>query len=155
MTKMGTYKLRISILSLLWFFACTGQIIDSELAVSSNEKNGLEAVGYLIDGKKEGEWRFFRKDRLFSIRNYKNGVQHGKETSFELCSGRVLEEGYYDNGTPVGLWYWFTEGKIVYIRKYENGEPTTIYQNLKLQTDEEFPLPPSPRNIPKEYEDLQ
>ena len=123
---------------------------ESKLVVEYHENGELNMTGYTIDDKKEGEWRLFRRQRLFSVQNYYEGVQHGKEVSYEFCTGKVLEEGQYKMGEPVGPWYFYDDGELVAIREYREGESTIVYHNPKYKNASEVPPPP-----PKNYDCYQ
>lgn len=118
-----------------------------KLVTKYHNDGNLKMIGYTIDNKKEGKWKFFRRQRLFSIKNYEKGVLHGKTISYEFCTEKVLEEGQYDMGQPVGLWYFYDDGEIVAIREYDNGKPTIVYHNPKFKNASE--IPPSP---PEDYD---
>lgn len=123
---------------------------ESRLVIEHYENGDLNMIGHTIDNKKEGEWRLFRRQRLFSVQNYHEGVQHGKEVSYDWCTGKVLEEGQYEMGEPVGLWYFYDDGELVAIREYNDGESTIVYHNSKFKNASEMPPPP-----PKNYDCYQ
>ena len=144
-------KIGICACFLLLILSCSQQkssetaIEGPKLVLEYNDNGDLKMVGYTIDNKREGEWRFFRKQRLFSIQNYHDGTQHGTEVSFESCTGKVLEEGQYEMGEPVGLWYFYNNGELVALKEYEDGEPVIVYHNPKFKNASGVP-PPPPEN---------
>jgi hypothetical protein len=141
-----TVQKNILLVFILFFLGCI-QNDKSELQpelIIDNYKNGnLKYIGYMIGDKKVGEWREFREEELFSIINYKNGVKHGKVVSYEICSGKILEEGQYNNGERIGLWYFYSEGELVSVSEYKNDSGTIIHHNPKFREASEIPPPPN------------
>lgn len=117
--------------------------VETELVMEKRDNGELYLIGHKKGDQKVGEWRIFRKDRLFSVLNYHEGVQHGKEISYESCTGKVLEEGYFDMGKRVGLWYFYTDGELVAVTEHKNDISEIVYHNPKFKNAGEVPPPPS------------
>jgi antitoxin component YwqK of YwqJK toxin-antitoxin module len=128
------------------------QEVKPELVIEKRENGEIKFVGYKIGDRRVREWRTFRKNRLFSISNYHAGVQHGKETSYEFCTGKILEEGQYDMGNPIGLWYRYLDGELVAVSEYNDGESTIVYHNPKFKNASEIPPPPSENDCEEMYD---
>ncbi|WP_157966102.1 toxin-antitoxin system YwqK family antitoxin [Cognataquiflexum aquatile] len=140
---------RICFTVLILVFSCNSKeevlIEDPILTIQTDDDGNIQLVGYTILGKKEGEWREFRQERLFSIRNYKNAIPHGREINYEIDSGKVLEDGCWNNGERVGLWYFFQDGVLVSVTEYKNDVGKIIYHNPKFKNAGEIPPPPPER----------
>ena len=124
---------------------------EKKLVLESYENGELYLIGFKISDQKVGEWRLFRKGRLFSISNYHEGILHGKEISYEPCTGKVLEEGYYDMGKRIGLWYFYNNGELVAVREFKNDIPKIVYHNPKFKY--EGPPPPPNEHFDHDCED--
>jgi antitoxin component YwqK of YwqJK toxin-antitoxin module len=148
--KMRTRRIyRICFTVLILVFSCNSKeevlIEDPILTIQTDDDGNIQLVGYMISGKREGEWRVFTQERLFSIRNYKNDIPHGREINYEIDSGKVLEEGSWNNGQRVGLWYFYQNGILVSISEYENDDEKIIYHNPDFKNAGEIPPPPPER----------
>ena len=117
----------------------------SKLVIEKYDNGQLQYIGYKVGDKKVGEWREFRRGKLFTISNYHQGTKHGKEISYESCTGKILEKGQYEMGKHVGLWYWYSNGELVSIMEYKNDSSELIYHNPKFQNEGDLP-PPPPEN---------
>jgi len=115
------------------------------LTIQTNDDGDIQLVGYMISGKREGEWREFRQERLFSIRDYKNNIHHGREINYEIDSGKILEEGCWKNGERVGLWYFYQDGILVSVTEYKNDVGKIMYHNPEFKNADEVPPPPPER----------
>lgn len=143
MEKISKFFLGISIM----FISCNQKIevkmATPALKIETNIKGEVQMVGYTVHDQKEGEWREYRNGALFSIRNYKNGVMHGKQTTYEVNSCKIIEEGQWEDGIPVGLWFFYQEGVLVSITEYKNENGQIEYHNPKFKYADEIPPPPN------------
>ena len=110
--------------------------------IEKHEDGSPTRVGYTINGKRTGEWRLFLRNRLAGVINFKDGLTHGKETWYNRCSGRIIEEGYNDMGKPVGLWYNYDEGELIVIVEYKGDSSEFVYHNPKFRDATGVPPPP-------------
>ncbi|SVD60332.1 uncharacterized protein METZ01_LOCUS413186 [marine metagenome] len=84
--------------------------------VSQQRQYKLIACGELIDGIKNGNWKYYREtldfytdpDDAMSMAgeiHYVNGIRHGKYIEYygngEIC------EGFYNEGAKEGRWIWY------------------------------------------------
>lgn len=148
--KMSTRRIyRIYLTVLILVFSCNSKeevlIAEPILTIQTNDDGDIQLVGYMISGKREGEWRQFRRGRLFSIVNFKNDIPHGKEINYQSNSGKVLEEGCWNNGERVGLWYFFQDGILVSVTEYKNDVGKIMYHNPEFKNASEIPPPPPER----------
>jgi antitoxin component YwqK of YwqJK toxin-antitoxin module len=148
--KMSTRRIyRIYFTVLILVFSCNSKeevlIEEPILTIQTNDDGDIQRVGYMILGKREGEWREFRQERLFSICDYKNDIHHGREINYEIDSGKVLEEGSWKNGERVGLWYFYQDGILVSISEYKNDYRKVIYHNPEFKNAGDVPPPPPER----------
>lgn len=94
-----------------------------------------------MNGEKHGEWSFFVNDRLSAIIFFENGLKNGKETWFDRCSGRIIEQGDNQRGQPFGLWFRYSNGVLKSIKEYHGDSSNYIYKN---DIDDDLEIPPSP-----------
>lgn len=80
-------------------------------------------VGKLINGEKNGVWKFFNnQDILVKVSNYNNGLLDGVTTSY-YPTGSVYSVGYYKNGIPNGnMSAFYEDGKLNFSDNYHNGK---------------------------------
>ncbi|MDH5544412.1 MAG: hypothetical protein OEZ43_02400 [Gammaproteobacteria bacterium] len=78
--------------------------------------------GNFVNGKKEGTEYEYHAGHLWAERPFKNGVEHGTMTVFDVC-GNVSATIDYTNGKNHGSWttYWDNGAKQSH-RFYENGQ---------------------------------
>lgn len=144
-------------ISILWFIiiiitVCCNQAENRNLHFDGDDQI-VNRIGYMVNDRRVGEWREFRRGRLFQITNYnEKGMLHGRSIAFEICSGKVMEEGMYENGVSSGLWYFYQNGILVTIREHFGDSSSLVYHNPKFKNTSE--IPPSPEVVPKECEDL-
>jgi len=134
----------------LWLAGCSStdkpqDLSEAKLVIDKDDNGSLMRIGYMLDGKETGEWKSFVRERLAAVVNYKDGLQHGKETWFDKCSGRIIEEGYNEMGTSIGLWYRYTNGELVAVSEFKNDTSEIVYHNPKFKNAGEIPPPPSER----------
>ena len=114
----------------------------TSFTVEKNTDGSLRAVGKLVNGEKHGEWSFFVNDRLSAIIFFEKGLKNGKETWFDKCSGRVIEQGDNQRGQPVGLWFRYNKGVLMSIKEYHGDSPNYIYNN-EIDEVDNLEIPPS------------
>ncbi|MBO6495454.1 MAG: hypothetical protein JJ978_07810 [Roseivirga sp.] len=140
-------KKLISLLLILTTFAfsCSQsseeKISEPTFAIEKHTDGSLRAVGELVNGEKHGEWSFFVNDRLSAIIFFENGLKNGKETWFDRCSGRIIEQGDNQRGQPFGLWFRYSNGVLKSIKEYHGDSSNYIYKN---DIDDDLEIPPSP-----------
>lgn len=128
----------------LALMACGGSRLEynsMEIKVE-DEGNGNLCVGPILDGKREGQWKCFVRDRLSTSIMYRGGIAHGMEIWYNRCSGRIIEEGENNLGHRVGLWYQYSSGELVSIRNYAKDSSVYIFENRKFHQDGPVPPPP-------------
>ena len=91
----------------------------------TNLSSSKRSEGNLIDGKKEGVWKFWYDDErkhIKEISNWKEGSKEGKTEEF-WKSGSLLRTSYYKSGKLDGVEYKYSSsGKIHDSTRYEMGE---------------------------------
>lgn len=116
--------------------------------------NGVvESSGKLVDGKREGLWKFYDANGLLaSERNYKDGLLDGEYKAYfpngtistysvyekgdrnglyqdYFRNGFLLTEGYFKNDRKEGQWYsYYKNGNISSITNYLNGDKDGFYE---------------------------
>lgn len=168
---------RTLILTGIWLFVSCSEVQEkdintkksSELKIERYSDGSPKLIGYVVDGKKAGEWREFeengnlsrlmnyKNDRLhgklieyrfgelFSITGYKEGEPHGETVAYQVGEDKILEEGQYDMGKYVGLWFRYDDGELLSIREYKGDTANYIYENPKFYKGTDTP-PPPPEN---------
>lgn len=85
----------------------------------------LKSIGKQVNGKREGEWKFYHRsvnNELLNICNYLNGIEDGEWKSYYL-SGQLYETGNYVNGKKEGVWKtYYGSGQISEVFNYINGK---------------------------------
>ena len=78
--------------------------------------------GKYKNGKKEGQWFFYKYNEQLSKRGYyKNGWKHGPWIEF-YDTRQLLTKGEYKNGRVEGLWVlYYVDGILVSKGKYKDG----------------------------------
>jgi len=117
---------KLSILLLLRVFIscneipgeCQGIIYDGALTTLNGHPFSGSCATYYKSSKK-----------LYSIQQYKNGIDHGKWL-FYFDNGSLMTEGQFDNGKKVGLWkYFYKNGSINKEHYYDSsGKPSGIWK---------------------------
>jgi antitoxin component YwqK of YwqJK toxin-antitoxin module len=98
-------------------------------------RNGeLKAEGHLINGEKDGKWRYFTSDGLLeSVENYSGGVLNGDYISYHP-TGRLNAVGTFVNGQVEGKVTWHNifgipTRTLIYKRDTLDGEARTFYSS--------------------------
>ena len=79
------------------------------------ENGKLQEEGQYINGKEEGEFRLYQKNKLKGTHNWKNGKLDGVQKVF-YENGYLEIEAEYDNGIPSGEWIKYDrDGKVIRI----------------------------------------
>lgn len=99
-------------------------------------EDGSYAVGKLIDGKKEGNWKTYHKNgKLFISSEYVSDTLHGKVVSW-YYSGTKKAENDYKQGKLEGFSYTYNpNGQLLKKVTYKNNKQEglcEIYKNGKL-----------------------
>jgi len=75
---------------------------------SFDSNNRLRIDGYMIDGKKEGEWIFYDNNgNIIVIKNYSNDLLNGEFKTW--YKGRKVEEAYFENGKYQGKALYYND----------------------------------------------
>lgn len=98
----------------------------------------VESQGEVINGKREGIWKFFREDgKLIETVTYKEGYKHGENLTYSDI-GKSIEVRRYDKALLHGeqLTYW-EDGKTLkirdnYLRGVRSGVFLEYFENGKL-----------------------
>jgi hypothetical protein len=65
----------------------------------------VEARGFLLDGERHGDWRFYRPGGQLIRRGFFfRGLPHGKHVEFEPGNCTLCHVGHYFYGERVGFW---------------------------------------------------
>lgn len=84
----------------------------------------LRQKGYLKNGLKNGEWRFYYDDgRDFMVINFKDGLENGIFKKFDYRCNCLQKQGIYKNGLAEGEWEYFDKnGYLTRKEFYKNGK---------------------------------
>lgn len=99
----------------------------------------LRAEGDLVDGERDGEWKFYNSyGVLSSIENFDMGENNGEVKEY-YSNGKVKEKYNYKDGDLDGLYTVFNEnGTISFEGFYEDGNASgsfyNYYKNGSIQT---------------------
>lgn len=87
----------------------------------SGEVIGL-TTGILIEGKKEGIWRWYRTNgQLITKAEFKNGLKNGFFEDY-FYNGQIGAKGNYKNGVRHGLWQFYgSDGRLTGSQRYKDG----------------------------------
>lgn len=80
----------------------------------------VTGTGKIVDGYKEGEWKFFYPNgKYLGLNVFFEGEKNGKiEKYYE--NGQLEFEGQYKNDRKIGEWKWFDEsGNIIDVQTYD------------------------------------
>ena len=80
----------------------------------------VTGTGKIIEGYKEGEWKFFYPNgKYLGLNVFFEGEKNGKiEKYYE--NGQLEFEGHYKNDRKIGEWKWFDEsGNIINTQTYD------------------------------------
>ena len=81
----------------------------------------IEYTGYLQNGLKHGEWKYYDGENVSQIKNYSEGLKNGSWLYF--YDGVLDFEAEYKNGKKDGIWSDYNyEGKLKRRVTYENGK---------------------------------
>ena len=91
----------------------------------TNVENSRRSEGQLIDGQKNGLWKFYydnNKLKIWEISNWKDNLKHGK-TEHYFKNGKISNIFYFKEGVPTGEWKTFgTSGKLHLIQIFKDGK---------------------------------
>lgn len=94
-----------------------------------------------VKGYGEGEWKYFRKNKLTVEVNFKNGYTEGAYVEY-YPSGDIKEKGQYVKGQKNGTWETLkSDGVIKLTEVFENGGLTkkiTYYTDGKVDSERNF-----------------
>lgn len=78
------------------------------------ENGRLRIQGEMVDGKREGSWKYFYDNGMFWSKGYfQNDVQHGMSSVY-FPSGILKMQGEYANGEAIGIWsFWNEDGELI------------------------------------------
>ena len=86
----------------------------------TTKDNVVTGTGKIVDGYKEGEWKFFYPNgKYLGLTVFFEGEKNGKiEKYYE--NGQLEFEGQYKNDRKIGEWKWFDEsGNIIDVQTYD------------------------------------
>jgi hypothetical protein len=90
---------------------------------SDNDVSPLRAVARLVDGKIEGECRFFtRSGKLYKVETYRNGVLDGPLTRL-YPNGKKYFVADFRKGNLVQTMTWYPNGEVAGLVEYADGRP--------------------------------
>lgn len=111
-----------------------GAIVERWLEDPS-EYSPLKAVARVVDGKIEGECRFYTSSgALYKIETYRNGVLDGPLTRF-FPDGKTYFVAAFRQGTVISTTTWYPTGVMAGCIRHESGEgvirstQTTYFRN--------------------------
>ena len=82
-----------------------------------------------------GRCSTYQLDTLTSIRQYKEGYDHGK-WKFYYKNGQIETSGEFDMGKRIGKWkYYYENGNLMQISQYNNGDRVGHWFKLDISGD--------------------
>lgn len=71
---------------------------------------------------------YYMNGKLESVRNYKNGLDHG-EWMYKYLNGNIEMTGLFENGERVGQWeYFHPNGTLKQVSFYTNGLSSGVWK---------------------------
>jgi len=100
----------------------------SEVKMYENDGKTLAATGKYTGKQKEGEWKYYKENRLVLTENFKGGKKEGISKVYSK-SGALLEEIPYKEDKITGVRKYFLEdGKVYSEVSYKDGLEDGVYK---------------------------
>ena len=100
----------------------------SEVKMYENDGKTLAATGKYTGKQKEGEWKYYKENRLALTENFKDGKKEGITRVYSK-SGKLLEEIPYKEDKITGIRKYFLEdGKVYSELSFKDGLEDGAYK---------------------------
>ena len=113
----------VLVLIVLWIVSCEGNQL-----THYNEDGTIDSEGLLVEGKKEGEWKFYENSgKLEEVSNWKDGEVNGISSTF-YANGQLKSKAIWKSGLLDGLQQiWTDNGEL-----WQEGNWKTIKKKATL-----------------------
>lgn len=111
-------------------------INENECLAKFYENKKIKTIGLYRNKNKNGEWKYYEKDKLVMVENYKNGILDGERKIF-YENGNIMGLENYNDGKLNGVFRkWTDDGSLIeeanYTKGLKNGEYISYYGNGKI-----------------------